>query len=68
MSVEQASIGMATMSEDGTIHLFLRAQGPNGIRGDALLNYEKSNPEYQDVLRHIGGISVGEEKPVPPWT
>jgi len=67
MSDEQDSIGMATMSKDGTIHLFLRAEGPGGIHGDALLTYEKSDPEYQDVMKHIGGIMVGEEKPVPPW-
>ncbi len=68
MTEEQQSIGQATMTPDGTIHLFLRAEGPGGERGDAMFDYEKSNPEYQEILQHIGGISVGEKKPVPPWT
>jgi hypothetical protein len=68
MTEEQQSIGSATMSEDGTIHLFLRAEGPGGARGDAMFTYEKSNPEYQEVLEHLGGIGVGEKKPVPPWS
>jgi hypothetical protein len=67
MSDLPASIGQASMSEDGTIRLFLRAEGPGGILGDVLYKYEKTDPRYQEVLKHIGGISVGEKKPVPPW-
>ena len=67
MTGEQPSIGMATMSEDGTISLYLRAEGPGGIRGDTQVTYEKSNPKYKEILRHIGGIKAGEQKPVPPW-
>jgi len=67
MTEELESIGSATMTPDGTIHLLLRAEGPEGIRGDASFSYEKSNPEYQEIFDHIGGIKVGEKKPVPPW-
>jgi len=62
------SIGMATMAEDGTIQLYLRAEGPGDIIGDVQYAYKKSDPRYQEILQHIGGISVGEKKPVPRWT
>jgi len=61
------SIGEATMESDGTIVLLLRAEGPAGERGDALLRYSPSHREYQDVLKHLGGLKPGEKKPVPPW-
>lgn len=67
MSDSGNSIGQATMTDDGTIVLDLRAEGPNGLRGDARFTYPKSHPKYQEVLRHIGGIKPGEQKPVPPW-
>jgi len=67
-SNEPASIGVARMLEDGTITLFIRAEGPGSVRGDALLTYERAHPEYATVLKHVGGLQIGEEKPVPPWT
>ena len=60
------SIGSATMEADGTIVLTLRAESP-GIVGDAQLRYPPSHAQYQDILRHLGGLSPGERKPVPPW-
>lgn len=60
-------IGVATMSEEGTITLLLRAQSPKGDLGDALLNYPKSDPKYAGILKHLGGLKPGEEKPVPPF-
>jgi len=56
------------MAEDGTITLQLRAEGPAGIRGDALMTYSKSDPKYSAILKHLGGLKPGEEKPVPPWS
>jgi hypothetical protein len=67
MAENQASIGAATMREDGTLVLDLRAVGPRGIVGDARLTYPPSHPEYQEVLHHLGGLRPGERKPVPPW-
>jgi hypothetical protein len=66
MSEEQKSIGQATMTDDGTIVLDLRAEGP-GMRGDARFTYPKTHPQYQKVLEHLGGLKPGEKKPVPPW-
>ncbi len=66
-SSQSNHIGSATMKEDGTILLQLRAEGPGGIRGDALLTYPPGHPEYKKILKHLGGLRPGEEKPVPPW-
>ncbi|MCC6522962.1 MAG: hypothetical protein IT373_09895 [Polyangiaceae bacterium] len=67
MSAETASIGVATMRPDRTIVLDLRAEGPGGEVGMARLTYEPTHPEYDGVLRHLGGLRPGEQKPVPPW-
>jgi hypothetical protein len=64
---EAESIGSATMKEDGTIVLMLRAEGPGGMTGDALITYKPDDPKYQETLEHLGGLKPGEEKPVPPW-
>jgi hypothetical protein len=60
------SIGVASMSDDGTIKLQLRAQSDAGI-GEALLVYPRSHPKYSEILKHLGGIEPGQQKPVPPW-
>jgi hypothetical protein len=62
------SIGSAKMEEDGTIVLELRAEGPKGLTGDALLRYPPGHPEYNNILHHLGGLKKGEVKQVPPWS
>jgi hypothetical protein len=59
----QGIIGTAVMGEDGTITLNLRS--PDGAM--AVLAYKKNDPQYQRIFSHIGGISVGEHKPVPAF-
>jgi hypothetical protein len=61
------SIGVATMRADGTIVLQLRAEGVGGIVGDAQVTYSPSDPKYQEILAHLGGLKPGESKPVRPW-
>jgi hypothetical protein len=63
----RASIGVATMEADGTIVLQLRAEGPGGAVGEGLIRYAKDDPQYEDVLKHLGALKPGESKPVPPW-
>jgi hypothetical protein len=65
----QESIGVARMLPDGTLVLDLRATDSEGkgIRGDARFYYTKSDRDYAEVLRHLGGLSPGEAKPVPPF-
>lgn len=54
------------MSEDRTIVLDLRASDGNAV-GDARIIYKPGEPHYDEVLRHLGGLSPGEVKPVKPW-
>lgn len=60
-------IGKATMTEDGTIILDLRAEDPIAGIGHARLLYPSSHPQYDEVLNHLGGLRPGEEKLVRPW-
>jgi hypothetical protein len=62
-----SSIGSATMKPDGTIVLQLRATDGTGIVGDSRVEYAPSHAQYADVLKHLGGLKPGQEKPVPPW-
>jgi hypothetical protein len=68
MAEQPASIGVATMQQDGTIILQLRAESPGGIIGDSQIRYSPSDPKYQTVLAHLGGLAPGQSKPVPPWS
>ena len=62
-----SSIGSARMEADGTIVLQLRAESSSGAIGDVLFRYPPGHPDYQEILRHLGGLEKGQEKPVPPW-
>ena len=61
------SIGIATMKDDGTIVLRLRAKTPHGGLGDGTLVYPPTHPQYQNILAHIGPIRKGQTVPVKPW-
>lgn len=61
------SIGIATMDDEGTLHLLLRAEDPSGAVGDAVFEYPPGHEDYQDMIKHLGGIQRGEQKLVPPW-
>lgn len=60
-------IGQARMRPDGTLVLWLRAEGPDGV-GHAELVYRPGDRRYRKVLDHLGGLKPGQSKPVPPWT
>ena len=61
-----ASIGVASMESDGTIVLRLRATG-NGMIGEGQLRYPPTDPQYNDILKHVGPLRPGEFRPVRPW-
>ena len=61
------AIGVASMADDGTITLDLRADLPGGGHGHAQLTYPISHPEYAAILSHVGGLQPGETRCVPPW-
>jgi hypothetical protein len=60
-------IGVATMADDGTIRLQLIARSDDGAIADGILVYRAGDTQYNEVLKHVGGIKPGEEKPVPAW-
>jgi hypothetical protein len=60
------SIGSATMEQDGTLVLNLRAEGPGAI-GDGRLVYRPGDKNYQEILAHVGPIEKGQTVPVRPW-
>jgi len=60
------SIGTATMRQDRTIVLDLIASGP-GLLGDGRLTYSPGDPNYESILRHLGGLRPGEVKQVQPF-
>jgi hypothetical protein len=61
-----ASIGIAHMDADGVILMRIRSLPPGPI-AESELRYEPSDPHYQEVVLHLGGIRPGETKSVPPW-
>jgi hypothetical protein len=60
-------IGTATMKEDGTIVLYLRATAEGGVVGHGMLEYPRTHPKYRYVLEHLEGLQPGEEKAVRPF-
>ncbi len=65
-SIDDEYIGTATMDDDGTINMKLRAVGP-GIVGAGMVSYAKNHPNYREVLQHLGPIKPGVEVMVKPW-
>jgi hypothetical protein len=59
-------IGTASMEPDGTIVLRLVAR-ERGVRGEGVLRYAPSDPQYLQILHHVGPIKPGETRPVAPW-
>ncbi len=66
-SAENCFIGSASMREDRSIFLMLRAEGPKGLIGDAAFEYAPGHPEYDEIVRHVGPIEPGQDKAVPCW-
>lgn len=62
----QENIGEASMLEDGTIILRLRAEHGH-IIGDALFEYKPGSDFYEAIKKHLDPIAPGDRKLVPPW-
>jgi hypothetical protein len=77
------AIGLAEMNPNGTIRLHLRrptrAAPARTIRpgvpwsppqenvGYGEIEISRGDSHYGDMLGHLGGLSPGQVKPVPPW-
>lgn len=60
------AIGEAWLDDSGTIHLHLSRTG-DGQDVKAAFTYSKTDPDYEKILQHLGGLSPGEKKLVAPW-
>jgi hypothetical protein len=60
-------IGEATMLQDRSIQLKLRAELPNGAIGDGFIVLRPGDMNYESTIAHVGGLEPGQSKPVPPW-
>jgi hypothetical protein len=63
--VSMPYLGTAAMSDDGTLSLHLRSS--DGKPAGDTLTYRGSDRAYDNVLRHLGGLSPGETKQFRPW-
>jgi hypothetical protein len=59
------SVGTAKRSVDGTITLHVHTVWPQPIAETELV-YAPGNAQYDTIKRHLGGLSPGQSKPVPP--
>jgi hypothetical protein len=59
------SVGLAKMSADGTIALRIRSLWYQPI-AEHRFAYAPGDPQYDAIKRHLGGITPGQSKPVPP--
>ena len=62
------AIGVAAREADGSIVLTLRAEGPDGLSGDAQFRYQPADPNYEMIARHVGPIPPGGTVPVRPFS
>ncbi len=54
------SIGTATIHADGSIELDLRAEGPGGAIGHAVLEIPSSDPANKGLRDHLSGVPLPE--------
>lgn len=59
-------IGMAWMADDGKIGIHLRSVISGAIVESDLL-YKPGDPDYDSIMKHLGGLSPGQSKSVKPW-
>lgn len=60
------SIGSVHMLKNRAIVVTLRAVA-GGILGDAVFTIEPYETTWHEVLKHVGGLEPGDDKPLPPW-
>jgi hypothetical protein len=61
------SIGVVWMERDRSIVVKLRAEGPDGIIGDAQFIFKRRSPRYEQVMRYLGGMKPGEARSLKEW-
>lgn len=61
------SVGSASRLADGTLHLELRTELPDGTIGEALMVVPPDDPRHAGILAHLGGLEPGGSCPIPPF-
>ena len=59
--------GVATLKEDGQLCLRMRTQEPGKPVAESYTCYKPDGPSYAEIHKHIGSISVGEQKVFGPF-
>jgi hypothetical protein len=59
--------GVATLKEDGQLCLQMRTQEPGKPVAESYTCYKPDDPRYAEIHKHIGSISVGEQKVFGPF-
>ena len=59
-------VGTAIMQDDGTLTLHLRLTSDGKAVSDTIV-YKVSDRAYDNVLRHLGGMSPGDTRQFTPW-
>ena len=54
------------MQDDGSLTLHLRLTS-DGKEIDDILTYRTTDRGYDSVLRHLGGLNLGDTKDFRPW-
>ena len=60
--------GVATLKADGELCLHMRTEEPGAPVAESILCYKASDPKYAEIRKHVGPISVGEQKVFGPFT
>lgn len=61
------SIGTASLEDDGTLKLVLHRNIETRFNFAIVLAIKPDNPRYRKYMDHIGHITPGERKSIPPW-
>jgi hypothetical protein len=62
-----ASVGTATMAQDGTLTLMLRTETADGLVGEMVMVVPPGDPRHAGMVRHLGGIAPGQARAIPPF-
>jgi hypothetical protein len=63
-------IGSATLDRDGVLTVMLRAEScetGNRMVGDAAFFYTRKDKQFYEICHHVGGLTPGQSKAMPPW-
>ena len=58
---KKQQIGVATMKPYGTIIIYMGFKGTLGEMVDGFAEYKPENPDYQDIIRRLGGIQLADQ-------